>query len=265
MSVLQTEQDFYELMWAYLKKARAQNIRHAEIFVDPQAHAARGVRIETVLRGLRRAQEEARKEFGLSTALILCFLRHLTQDEAMKTLEEALPFKTWLIGVGLDSFELGHPPSKFTKVFDTARKEGLKTVAHAGEEGPPSYIWEAIEQLRVSRIDHGVRCVEDSTLVRYLAEKQIPLTVCPLSNVRLRVFPKMKDHCLPRLLDEGLRVTINSDDPAYFGGYLNENFVAIQKTFKLSHSDLLALARNSFEASFLSAEQKERLGVTKPL
>ncbi|HLG18419.1 MAG TPA: adenosine deaminase [Bdellovibrionota bacterium] len=258
MSVLQTEQDFYDLMTAYLKKAHSQNVRHAEIFFDPQAHTSRGVAFETVIHGLRRAQEDAESKSGISTRLILCFLRHLSQDDALKTLEEALPFKKWFVAVGLDSSEVGHPPSKFTKIFSLARSEGLLTVAHAGEEGPPEYIWEAIEQLHASRIDHGVRCLEDPALIRYLAEKHIPLTVCPLSNVRLRVFNEMKDHTLKRLLDYGLCVTVNSDDPAYFGGYINENFVAAQKALGLKKDNLLTLAQNSFKASFLSEKDKSR-------
>ncbi|MGG6238209.1 adenosine deaminase [Nodosilinea sp. AN01ver1] len=258
--VLQTEQDFYDLTWAYLQKCAAQNVRHTEIFFDPQTHGDRGIPFEAVHSGITQALKDARAELGVSSALILCFLRHLSAEAAMATLEQALPYRDSIIAVGLDSSELGHPPSKFQSVFDRARAEGWLTVAHAGEEGPPEYIWEAIRLLKVSRIDHGVRCVEDPALVEYLVEHQIPLTVCPLSNVKLCVFSAMAQHNLKQLMDLGLCVTVNSDDPAYFGGYLAENFAAVESALGLTPEQLVQLAKNSFKASFLSpAEQKPYL------
>jgi adenosine deaminase len=245
-AVLQTEEDFRDMALAYLRKAASQNVRHAEIFFDPQTHTTRGVPFETVIRGLRTAQEQA----ALTSKLILCFLRHLSEDDAQRTLDEALPFKDWIVAVGLDSSEHGNPPRKFERVFARARAAGLLTVAHAGEEGPPEYIREALDHLHVRRIDHGVRCLEDPKLVDRLVAEQIPLTVCPLSNVRLRVFPSMRDHNLRRLLDRGLRVTINSDDPAYFGGYINENYLAAAEALALSEEELARIAANSFASSF---------------
>jgi adenine deaminase len=254
--VLQTEQDFYDLTWAYLHRCADQGVRHTEIFFDPQTHCDRGISFEVVHGGITQALLEAKTQLGVSAGLILCFLRHLSAEAAMATLEQALPYRDSILAVGLDSSELGHPPSKFQAVFDRARAEGLLTVAHAGEEGPPEYIWEAIRLLKVARIDHGVRCVEDPALVDYLVEHQIPLTVCPLSNVKLCVFDTMADHNLKQLLDLGLCVTINSDDPAYFGGYLAENFAAVELALGLTSAQLVQLARNSFKASFLSeAEQ----------
>jgi adenine deaminase len=257
VSVLRTEPDFFDLAMAYFEKATAQNVRHAEIFFDPQAHTARGVTFKTVIEGLWKAKLEAKKKFGMSSHLILCFLRHLSARDAMETLKEALPYKDRLIAVGLDSSEVGHPPSKFKDVFDLARKEGLKTVAHAGEEGPPEYIREALELLKVSRVDHGVRCMEDSALVDELVKRKIPLTVCPLSNVKLCVFPNLKAHNLKKMLERGLCVTINSDDPAYFGGYIGENYRVTQTELGLSDEQMIQIAKNSFEASFLSAEEKQ--------
>jgi adenosine deaminase len=256
--VLIQEQDFYDLAWAYFERACSQAVRHAEIFFDPQTHTERGIAFETVIAGLRRAMEDAASKLNVSSGLILCFLRHLSVESALKTLEEALPFKKWITAVGLDSSEVGHPPSKFAEVFETARQEGLLAVAHAGEEGPPDYIWEALDILKVRRVDHGVRCLEDSRLVERLAREKIPLTVCPLSNIRLRLFEKMEHHNLKRLLDAELTATVNSDDPAYFGGYVAENFLAAQKALALSRDQIAALARNSFEASFLGGEERKR-------
>lgn len=257
--VLQQEQDFYDMTWAYLERAHAQNVRHAEIFFDPQAHTARGVSFGTVIQGIHRALEDGRREMGLSTMLIMCFLRHLSAEEARETLREALPFKDWIIGVGLDSSEAGHPPGKFTTVFDQARQEGFLTVAHAGEEGPPEYIWQALVKLQVSRIDHGVRCLGDPQLVEELRARQVPLTVCPISNVKLRVFDSIERHNFMQLLEAGLCVTVNSDDPAYFGGYLAENFLAVQRAFRLDRNQIYRLAENSFQASFLPQKEKQRL------
>ncbi len=256
--VLLTEQDFYDMTWAYLKRAQAQSVRHAEIFFDPQTHTERAVAFEAVVSGIHRALADGQRELGVSSKLIMCFLRHLSAEAAMATLEQALPFDDRIIAVGLDSSEVGHPPQKFAEVFARARAEGFLTVAHAGEEGPAEYIWQALDVLEVSRIDHGVRCVEDSRLVRRLADEQVPLTVCPLSNVKLCVFPSMAKHNLKQLLDLGLCATVNSDDPAYFGGYVNENFAAAQAALGLRRDDLLRLAHNSFQASFLDGVQKRR-------
>ena len=259
MQVLLNERDFYDLTWAYLQRVSAQNVRHAEIFFDPQAHTDRGVPFETVITGIRRALEDGEQRLGVSSELIMCFLRHLSAEAAMETLHSSLPFREWIVAVGLDSSEVGHPPEDFKAVFDEARKHGLLTVAHAGEEGPPEYIWQALDDLKVSRIDHGVRCVEDPKLVERLREEQIPLTVCPLSNVKLRVFDSIQDHDLKRMLDLGLCVTVNSDDPAYFGGYIDENFEAAREGLGLSRDDIYRLGKNSFQASFLSAAKKQRL------
>jgi adenosine deaminase len=255
-SVLRDEEDFHALTWAYLQRAKRDGVVHVEIFFDPQTHTDRGIPFETVLNGIGRALEEAGRELGLSSFLILCFLRHLSADAAMKTLETALPYKDRIRAVGLDSSELGHPPSKFSKVFERAREEGFLAVAHAGEEGPTGYIHEALDTLEVSRIDHGVGCEQDPDLCRRLAAEQMPLTVCPLSNIKLGVFPRMEDHNLKRLLDAGLCVTVNSDDPAYFGGYILENYLAAQRALGLTRTDLTRLARNSITASFLPQEAK---------
>jgi adenosine deaminase len=259
MQVLLHEQDFYDLTWSYLQKVSEQNVRHAEIFFDPQAHTGRGVPFETVISGIHRALVDAERQLSISSKLIMCFLRHLSAKEAMETLHDSLPFRERIVGVGLDSSEIGHPPRDFKTVFDRAREDGLLTVAHAGEEGPPEYIWQALDDLKVSRIDHGVRCTEDPKLVERLREEQVPLTVCPLSNVKLRVFDTIQDHNLKRMLEFGLRVTLNSDDPAYFGGYVDENFYAAQEGLHLSRDDVYELTKNSFEASFLNAEGKQRL------
>ncbi len=259
MQVLLHEQDFYDLTRAYLQKVSEQNVRHTEIFFDPQAHTDRGVPFEAVVSGIHRALVDGEQQLGISSELIMCFLRHLSAEEAMETFRTALPFGDRIVAVGLDSSEVGHPPRDFKAVFDQAREHGFLTVAHAGEEGPPEYIWQALDDLKVSRIDHGVRCVEDPKLVERLREEQIPLTVCPLSNVKLRVFDSIKDHNLKRMLDLGLRVTVNSDDPAYFGGYVDENFNAAQEGLHLSRDDIYQLTKNSFQASFLDAERKQRL------
>jgi adenosine deaminase len=259
MQVLLYEQDFYDLTRTYLQKVSKQNVRHAEIFFDPQAHTDRGVAFETVISGIHRALVDGEQQLGISSKLILCFLRHLNAEAATETFRTALPFRGRIVAVGLDSSEVGHPPRDFKAVFDEAREHGLLTVAHAGEEGPPEYIWQALDDLKVSRIDHGVRCVEDPKLVERLREEQVPLTVCPLSNVKLRVFGSIQDHNLKRMLDLGLRVTVNSDDPAYFGGYVNENFHAAQEGLHLSREDIYQLTKNSFTASLLDAENKQRL------
>jgi len=256
--VLLTEQDFYDLTWAYLQRAAAQGVRHAEIFFDPQTHTKRGVPFKTMVTGIHRALQDGHARLDITSGLIVCFLRHLSGEAAMETLNEALPYREWILAVGLDSSELGHPPGKFKEVYNRAREAGLLAVAHAGEEGPPSYIWEAIEILKARRIDHGVRCVEDDRLVGRLADEQIPLTVCPLSNVKLRVFPTLEQHNLKRLLDRGLLVTVNSDDPAYFGGYVADNYEATAAALRLSRADVVTLARNSFIASFLPETEKRR-------
>ncbi|MDF1746576.1 MAG: adenosine deaminase [Gimesia sp.] len=259
IGVVRTEEDFHDLTLAYLKKAASQNVRHTEIFFDPQSHTDRGIPFETVLKGITSALKQGQTELGISSQLILSFLRHLSAESAMETLQQALPFREQIIGVGLDSSELGHPPSKFVNVFAEARRHGFRVVCHAGEEGPPEYITEALDLLHAERIDHGVRCMEDADLITRLANEQIPLTVCPLSNVRLCVFKTMSEHPLKRMLDAGLLVTVNSDDPPYFGGYVNENFAAVQKALNLSQDDLKTLAQNSFEASFLSKDKKQSL------
>jgi adenosine deaminase len=257
--VLVTEQDFHDLTWAYLTRVAGQAVRHVELFFDPQAHTDRGVPFETVVTGLHRALAEGERQLGISSRLILCFLRHLPAEAAMAALERALPFRTWITGVGLDSSEVGHPPEKFARVFERARAEGFRAVAHAGEEGPPAYIWQALDVLGVERVDHGVRCLEDPRLVARLVADRVPLTVCPLSNVKLRVFPTLADHNLKRLLEAGLRVTVNSDDPAYFGGYVLENYRAAQAALGLTRDDLRLLARNAIEASFLDEPARRAL------
>ena len=256
--VLQAEQDFYDLARAYLAQAATNNVVHTEIFFDPQTHTARGVAIDTVIRGLARACADARRERGTSSALILCFLRHLSEREAFETLEAALPFRDQFIGVGLDSSELGHPPEKFARVFARCRELGLHIVAHAGEEGPPAYIWGALDILKAERIDHGVQAVNDAALMQRLAAERIPLTVCPLSNQKLQVFPDLSRHSLPALLDAGLCAMVNSDDPAYFGGYVNANFEAVFAATGMDASAAYQLAANSFEASFADASAKRR-------
>jgi adenosine deaminase len=255
-SVLLTEEDFFDMAWAYLERAKADNITRTEIFFDPQTHTERGVAFATVINGLTRACDKARDELGINASLILCFLRHLSEEAAFATLEEALPHRDRFIGVGLDSSEVGHPPEKFARVFAKARELGLRIVAHAGEEGPPAYIWSALDVLHAERIDHGVQSLKDPALVTRLATERIPLTVCPLSNVKLCVFDDLSRHNLRDLLDAGLVAMINSDDPAYFGGYLNQNFVETLAALNLDATHAYRLARNSFEASFASPEER---------
>jgi adenine deaminase len=261
-SVLLNEQDFYDMTHAYCERALADNVRHTEIFFDPQTHTSRGVALDTVVAGIERALADAETR-GLSSRLILCFLRHLSEDDALATFDAALPlferYKHRLIGIGLDSSELGHPPSKFRRVFEQARALGLRCVAHAGEEGPPAYIYEALDILQVERIDHGVRSIEDPALVERLAHARIALTVCPLSNQKLCVFPDLKQHTLKALLDRQVAVTVNSDDPAYFGGYVNDNYIAMLDALALSDADLYTLARNSFEAAFVTPAERAAL------
>lgn len=255
-NVLLHEQDFYDMTWAYLLRCKEEAVVHTEIFFDPQTHTERGIPIEVVINGIYNALQDAKTQWGQSGHLILCFLRHLSAESAMATLESALPFKDKIIGVGLDSSELGHPPEKFTAVFERAIQEGFLTVAHAGEEGPPDYIWQALDLLKVSRIDHGVRCIEDDVLLERLRKQQIPLTVCPQSNLKLCVVDDMSQHNILQLLEKGLLVTTNSDDPAYFGGYLNKNYTALVDSLGMTKAQAVQLARNSFAASFLSDEQK---------
>ena len=256
-NVLINESDFFDLTWAYLLTCKAQNILHVEIFFDPQTHTKRGIAFKTVVEGITKALEKAKMELGISSFLIMSFLRHLSEAEAFETLKHSLPFKEKIIGVGLDSSEVGHPPSKFERVFSASAKEGYKIVAHAGEEGDCSYIWEAINLLHVNRIDHGIRCEEDAKLVDFLIEKQIPLTVCPLSNVKLKAVQTMQAHNIVKLLHKGVLVTVNSDDPAYFGGYINENYEALVKSLHVKEDELKTLAKNSFKASFLSEVKKQ--------
>ena len=258
-SVLLREQDFYDMARAYLARAAMDNVAHAEIFFDPQTHTARGVTMETVINGLHRACADARSELGISSTLILCFLRHLSEASAFETLEQAQPLLGKIVGVGLDSSELGHPPEKFAHVFARCRELGLHLVAHAGEEGPPAYIWSALDVLKVERIDHGVQAMHDAALMQRLAQDRIPLTVCPLSNQKLCVFPDLKNHNLRQLLDAGLCATVNSDDPAYFGGYINENFTQVFAATDMTARHAYQLAFNSFEASFLPAPRKAEL------
>jgi adenosine deaminase len=255
--VLRDEEDFYLMTRAYLRRAHADGVVHAEIFFDPQTHTARGIPMATVINGIDRAMMEADRDYGLTSKLILCFLRHLSESEAIDTYQQALPYRRLIAAVGLDSAEAGNPPAKFARVFARARADGLLAVAHAGEEGPPEYIYAAMDVLKVSRIDHGVRCDRNALLLRRLAEQKMPLTVCPLSNVRLKVFPRMEDHNLKLLLERGVRVTVNSDDPAYFGGYVLDNYMAAAKALKLAPAQLVQLARNSIEASFLELSAKQ--------
>ena len=255
-SVLREESDFFDLMWAYLVKCRQQNIVHTEIMFDPQTHTDRGIAFEVMMRGYLGALKQAEAEWGQSSKLIMCFLRHLSQASAFETLRMAEPFRDEIDAVGLDSGELGNPPEKFTEVFTAAAQQGYQCVAHAGEEGPPAYIWGALNSLNVTRIDHGVRCLEDDELVEQLVRDQTPLTVCPLSNVRLCVVDEMKDHPILTMLDKGLLVTVNSDDPPYFGGYLNDNFLAMVGGLGLNQAQAKQLAANSFKASFLDEDKK---------
>lgn len=259
MAALCAERDFYDLTRAYLDKARAQNVLHAEIFFDPQAHIARGVPFPAVVEGITEAMRDARRDLGIGSKLILCFLRDLDAESAMETLEAALAYRDRIVGVGLDSAEVDNPPGKFEAVFARARAEGFRTVAHAGEEGPPEYVADALDLLAVGRIDHGNRSLEDAALVARLVDEKIPLTVCPLSNLKLGVIKDMAAHPLKRMLGAGLFVTVNSDDPAYFGGYVNENYRAVQRALGLTRDEIVRLARNSFEAAFLERAEKEAL------
>jgi adenine deaminase len=258
MQVLVHEQDFYDLTWAYLQRAQQQNIRHCEIFFDPQPHTKRGILFKTIVTGIHQALVDAEKKLNITSKLIMCFLRNLSAEEAMQTLEQALPFKKWIVAVGLDSGEIGNPPEKFKAVFDKAREHGFLTVAHAGEEGPVDYIWQALNLLKVKRIDHGVRCLEDEELVKKLVKEQIPLTVCPLSNVKLRVFKTMEQHPLKKMLEHGLCALVNSDDPAYLGGGVVDNFLAAQKVLNLTKQDIYQLVKNSFIAAFLNDKEKQK-------
>jgi adenosine deaminase len=258
MSVLITEQDFYDLAWAYLQRAQKDNVWHVEMFFDPQGHTARGVAFATVIDGLYRAIADARQKLGVDASLIMCFLRHLDEADAEKTLDTALAFRDKIVGVGLDSSETGHPPSKFKHVFRRARDAGLFITAHAGEEGPPSYVWEALDVLGVSRIDHGNRSLEDDALIGRLARERMALTVCPLSNLRLRVVDDLVHHPLRRMMDKGLVVTVNSDDPAYFGGYVNDNYYAVAEALALKRDEITAIVRNSIEASLMTRSDKDR-------
>ncbi|HGY1012216.1 TPA: adenosine deaminase [Aeromonas salmonicida subsp. smithia] len=258
-SVLITEQDFFDLTWAYLKRCAADKVVHVEIFFDPQTHTARGIPFATVLGGIERALQAGERELGISWRLIMSFLRHLSEEAAFATLDDAMPFLARIHGIGLDSGEKGNPPAKFARVFARCRELGLPVVAHAGEEGPAEYIWQAIHELQVRRIDHGVRCVDDPDLLRYLADTRLPLTVCPLSNTRLRVFERMAHHNVLTLLEQGLCVTINSDDPAYFGGYMAANFQALAHDLGASMNQLCRLSLNAVEASWLSLADKARL------
>ena len=254
MSVLVTEQDFYDLTWAYLERCKAQNVVHTEIFFDPQGHTERGVAFATVIDGIWNALRDGETKLGISSSIIMCFLRHLDEQSAFSTLAEAMPWRDRIIGVGLDSSEMGHPPSKFANVFQKAGELGFKRVAHAGEEGPPEYVYEALDLLNIDRIDHGNRALEDAALVRRVVSEQIALTVCPQSNLRLGVIGDMREHPLKRMLEAGIKATVNSDDPAYFGGYMNENFESVCQALQLERSHVRELVVNSFEASFLEPE-----------
>jgi adenosine deaminase len=258
-NVLVTYEDFYDLTKAYLEKVHAQNVYHCEIFFDPQTHTSRGISFGTIITGIHKALVEAKEEMGISSNLIMCFLRDKDSDSAMKTLEEAIPFKEWIMAVGLDSAEVGNPPSKFKEIFDHAREKGFITVAHAGEEGPADYVWEALNLLKVSRIDHGNNSIKDEKLIDELVRLKMPLTICPLSNHKLRVVKELKDHPLKKMMDMGLLITINSDDPAYFGGYINENYSALAEALELSKEDIYKVAKNSINASFLDVADKELL------
>jgi adenosine deaminase len=255
--VLIEEQDFYDLTWAYLVKIHSQNVLHTELFFDPQTHLSRAVPFRKVISGIHRALEDGREKLGISYRLILSILRHLSEESAFQTIQEALEYKEWITAVGLDSSEKGHPPSKFERVFARAREEGFLTVAHAGEEGPPEYVWEALNLLQVSRIDHGNRSLEDLNLVAELVKRKMPLTVCPLSNHKLKVIQDMIDHPISEMLENGMVATVNSDDPAYFGGYMNENYLAVAEALNLSMEQITQLAKNSFEASFLDEMEKQ--------
>ena len=254
--VLIHEQDFYDLTWAYLTKVHSQNVVHVEIFFDPQTHTARGIGFDVVINGIRKALERGQQELNISYKLIMSYLRHLSEEAAFETLKSSLPYKDWIDGVGLDSSEMGNPPSKFINVFEASAKHGYQLVAHAGEEGPSDYIWEALDLLEVVRIDHGNRCLDDEKLVERLLENNMALTLCPLSNLELKVIQKMEEHPVAKMLDKGILATIHSDDPAYFGGYMNENYYATAIGLDLSTDQLMQLAINAFEASWLDTETK---------
>ena len=257
-NVLIHEQDFYDLAWAYFEKCAADNVVHSEMFFDPQTHTDRGIAFEIVIKGLKRACDDAKAKFGITSHLIMCFLRHLSEEAAFETLAQALPYKDQIIGVGLDSSEVGHPPAKFERVFAKAREAGFLVVAHAGEEGPAEYVLQALDLLHVNRVDHGVRSEEDPKLMQRLIAEKMPLTVCPLSNLKLCVVEDMAQHNIRRLLQQGVHVTVNSDDPSYFGGYMNDNFIAITQALDLTNAELKQLAKNSFEASFISDAEKQK-------
>ena len=258
-NVLIEEQDFYDLTWAYLQKIHSQNVLHTEVFFDPQTHTSRGISFDKVISGIHRALDDGREKLGISYRLILSFLRHLSEESAFQILEEALSYKSWITAVGLDSSEKGHPPNKFERVFAKARAEGFLTVAHAGEEGPPEYVWEALNLLNVSRIDHGNRSLEYPRLVTELVKRKMPLTICPLSNLKLKVVRDMTQHPLAKMLEKGMMATINSDDPAYFGGYMNENYQAVAEALNLTKEQIVQLAKNSFAASFLDEAVKKEM------
>ena len=255
-NVLINEEDFFDLTWEYILRCKQDNIVHTEIFFDPQSHLPRGVSFDTIINGIDKALKKAHKDFGITSKIIMCFLRHLDEDQCFDVLRQACNYKDKIIGVGLDSSEKGNPPTKFKKLFDQAMKEGFLTVAHAGEEGPPEYIWNSLDLLKVKRIDHGVQCLKDEKLVDKLIKEQIPLTVCPLSNIKLCVFDKLEDHNLKKMMNRGLRVMVNSDDPAYFGGYLNKNLIETAKALDLKINDIKQLLQNSFKSSFLDQESK---------
>ena len=254
--VLIKEQDFFDLTWAYAKRCKEDNVVHTEIFFDPQTHVNRGINFDTVINGIYKALQKANEEFGLTSKIIMCFLRHLDEEAGFEILDQALVHKDKIVGIGLDSSEAGHPPRKFEKLFNKAIEKGFLTVAHAGEEGPPEYIWEALNLLKVKRIDHGVQCFHDEKLIQKLRDEQIPLTVCPLSNIKLRVFNKLEEHNLKKMLNKELMVMVNSDDPAYFGGYINKNLIECQTALNLSMKEVKALIINSFKSSFLKEEKK---------
>ena len=255
-NVLITEEDFFDLTWEYILRCKNDNIVHTEIFFDPQSHTERGIEFDVVINGINKALKKANSDFGITSKIIMCFLRHLDEDPCFEVLNQALKHKDKIIGVGLDSSEKGNPPQKFKKLFETAIQEGFLTVAHAGEEGPPEYIWDSLNLLKVKRIDHGVQCLRDDKLVETLKQKKIPLTVCPLSNIKLCVFEKLENHNLKKMLDKGLRVMVNSDDPAYFGGYLNKNLIETSKALNLNMVDVRVLIENSFKSSFLDENSK---------
>ena len=255
-NVLITEEDFFDLTWEYVLRCKKDNIVHTEIFFDPQTHTERGIEFDIVINGIHKALKKANSDFNITSKIIMCFLRHLNEDSCFEILNHALRHKDKIIGIGLDSSEKGNPPQKFTRLFETAIKENFLTVAHAGEEGPPEYIWDSLNLLKVKRIDHGVQCLKDEKLVKILKEKKIPLTVCPLSNIKLCVFDKLENHNLKKMLDKGLRVVVNSDDPAYFGGYLNSNLIETSKALNLAIEDIKVLIQNSFKSSFLNDKTK---------